>query len=75
MKKNLNQIDRFVRIIVSLLIGVLYVFGIIQGIVASVLIISAIIWTLTSCFSYCPMYQVLGLTTLKEPINHSKLSN
>jgi hypothetical protein len=75
MKKNLNQIDRLTRILVALIVGVLYVFGVINGLLATVLIGAAVVWVLTSCFSYCPMYRVLGLSTIKEPVDQSDLSN
>ncbi len=75
MKKNLNQIDRLTRILVSLIVGVLFISGIIKGIIATVLILMALIWVLTSCFSYCPMYRVLGISTIKKSADTSELSN
>ncbi len=75
MKKNLNQIDRLTRILVALIVGVLYVLGVIKGLLATTLILLALVWTLTSCFSYCPMYKVLGLSTVKNPSSESELSD
>ena len=75
MKKNLNQIDRLARIIVSILVGVLFVSGVIKGTFATVLILMALVWVLTSCFSYCPMYRVLGLTTVNKTVDNSELPN
>jgi len=75
MTQNLNQTDRFLRILLSVLIGAQYVFGVINGILATVLIIVALVWSISSCISFCPIYKLLGLSTKKEIFDSSNLSD
>ncbi len=65
MKKNMGGIDRIIRIIFALVIGVLYFMGIIQGTLAYVLIGLGAIFVLTSFVSFCPLYALVGLNTCK----------
>ena len=67
MKKNMSGIDRGIRVIVALAIGVLFYNGTL-AIGSTIGIIAAIvgaIFLLTSLVSSCPLYSVLGLSTCK----------
>ncbi|MGM0545764.1 MAG: YgaP family membrane protein [Bacteroidota bacterium] len=66
MKKNMGTIDRMLRTLLALLVGVLYYQDIISGTVAIVLGILAIVFLLTSMISTCPLYMPFGLSTRKE---------
>lgn len=61
----MGGIDRIIRIIFALVIGVLYFMGIIQGTLAYVLIGLGAIFVLTSFVSFCPLYALVGLNTCK----------
>ena len=66
MKKNMNIADRVIRIIIALSIGVLYYTGILSGSLATGLGVLAIIFVITSFLSFCPIYTLVGLSTVKE---------
>ena len=65
MKKNMGTIDRSLRIAIALTIGVLYYFGIIEGTLAIVLAIVAVIFILTSIFGRCLVYLPFKIHTNK----------
>ena len=66
MKKNMGGMDRTIRIIFAVVIGILYFTGIVEGILATVLIVLAVIFLLTSLINFCPIYPVLGINTRKK---------
>lgn len=63
MKQNMGNADRIARSIIVVLIAALYLTGQITGTVALVLLAVAVILLVTSAFSFCPLYMVLGLST------------
>lgn len=63
MKKNMSSLDKTVRIIIALAVGVLYYMGYISGTLAIVLGVVAIIFLLTSLVNFCPLYRVFGMST------------
>ena len=63
MIKNLGKADRLVRIAVALAIGLLYVENVISGLFGIALIAVALIFVVTSFFSFCPLYKILGLNS------------
>jgi amino acid transporter len=66
MKKNMGTADRIVRIIAALVIGYLILNGTLAGTVGTILGIIAIVFLLTSIFSFCPLYLPLKISTLKK---------
>lgn len=65
MKKNMGNTDRILRIVTAITIAVLFLTGMIQGILAYVLITLGVIFLLTSFVSFCPLYNLVGLSTCK----------
>jgi Na+(H+)/acetate symporter ActP len=63
MKLNMSQMDRMVRIAVAILIAVLYFLGQISGLAATILLVVAGAFILTSFVGYCPIYGIFGLRT------------
>jgi hypothetical protein len=63
MKKNMGVIDRVIRAIVAVAIGVFYFAGMITGVAAVVLGVFAVILLLTSATGVCPLYGPFGITT------------
>ena len=57
--------DKFIRILIAVVIAVLYFMGYISGTLAIILMAVAIIFLLTSLISFCPLYSVLGINTCK----------
>ncbi|NIT58181.1 MAG: DUF2892 domain-containing protein [Aliifodinibius sp.] len=65
MKKNMGTIDRSIRTLLAILVGVLYFMDVITGTTATILGILAIIFLGTSLISTCPLYMPFGITTRK----------
>jgi uncharacterized membrane protein len=66
MKQNMGAIDKAVRILVAIVIGILYFTHLISGTVAIVLLILAGIFIVTSFMSFCPLYLPFGISTKKK---------
>ncbi|WP_299431330.1 DUF2892 domain-containing protein [uncultured Aquimarina sp.] len=65
MKKNMGGLDRIIRILAAIGIGILYFTGVIQGTLGYVLVGLSVIFVLTSFVSFCPLYAIVGLNTCK----------
>ena len=63
MKRNVGTIDRVLRIVIALVIGVLLITGQLSGAAALILGIVALILLGTALAGSCPLYTVLGLST------------
>lgn len=66
MKKNMGTIDRVIRAVLAVVVGILYATGQITGVAAVVLGIFAVIFLVTSIAGFCPLYVPLHISTLKE---------
>ena len=66
MDKNMSNLDRYVRVALAIVIGILYFTGQITGTAAIVLGILAIIFILTSTAGVCLVYRVLNISTKKN---------
>ncbi|MHB8845348.1 MAG: YgaP family membrane protein [Nitrospirota bacterium] len=65
MKKNMSMIDRLLRAAIAIAVVVLYFSGQLTGTAAVILGILAVIFLGTSIAGFCPVYKVLGISTLK----------
>ena len=65
MKKNVNNIDKGIRVAIAALVAVLYYFDVITGTLAYVLMGVGIILLVTSLINFCPLYRLLGINTCK----------
>jgi hypothetical protein len=70
MKKNMGTADRIIRIIGAAIITGSYIFKVISGTLAIVLLIVAGIFILTSFVSFCPLYFPFGISTRKKEENN-----
>ncbi len=66
MMKNMGSVDRGVRLLIALGIGVLYLTRTISGTLAIVLGIVAVVFAVTSVIGWCPAYLPFGLSTRKS---------
>jgi hypothetical protein len=66
MKRNMGSIDRALRVLAAVVIGILYFTGQITGTAAIILGIIAVVFLLTSVVSFCPLYLPLKLSTIKK---------
>ncbi|HSE65232.1 MAG TPA: DUF2892 domain-containing protein [Thermoanaerobaculia bacterium] len=66
MKKNMGTVDRVIRTLIAIGVGILYFTGRISGTLAIVLGAFAIIFLLTSFVAWCPIYSPLGISSRKQ---------
>ena len=66
MTRNMGSFDRVFRTLVAIAAGVLILANVVTGITAIVLGVLAIVFVLTSAFSYCPLYALFKLSTHKK---------
>ena len=67
MQANMGTIDRVIRSLIAVAIGVLYFTGVIRGTLAIVLGILSVMFLLTSLVSWCPAYLPMKFSTRKKP--------
>ena len=65
MKKNMNTFDRVIRYVVAIVFFLLYISGVATGVLAIILLSLGIILIVTSFISFCPLYALIGKSTLK----------
>lgn len=65
MKKNVGSIDKVIRVLLAFGIVLLNYFEIINGTVAIILLVIAMILIVTSFANFCPLYALLGKSTCK----------
>lgn len=66
MKKNMGTLDRTIRTLLAILVGILYFLDVISGTTAIILVVFAIIFLVTSLVSSCPLYMPFGISTRKQ---------
>jgi len=69
MKKNMSYLDRALRILAAIAIIVLYYTNVISGTLATILLVVAAIFILTSFVSFCPLYYLFRFSTRKPDVN------
>jgi quinol-cytochrome oxidoreductase complex cytochrome b subunit len=66
MKKNLNAIDRVIRILLAVVFVVLFVTNTVTGTLGIILLVLAAVFALTSFISFCPLYWSVGISSLAK---------
>ena len=66
MKKNVGQLDRILRAVFAFLVALLVLTNVVTGTWAIILGILGAVLLLTSLVSVCPLYKLLGVSTLKK---------
>ncbi|KAF0241828.1 MAG: hypothetical protein FD136_1322 [Chitinophagaceae bacterium] len=66
----MGTLDKAIRVLVAILIGVLYFTGALSGLVATILLVLGGIFILTSFISFCPLYLPFGITTRPKSTEH-----
>jgi hypothetical protein len=67
--KNLGTVDKVIRLLVSAVILLLFALGLISGPLAAGLLALAVVLTITAFFSFCPLYQVLGIKHKRDGVS------
>ncbi len=66
MKKNVGTTDKWIRIIIALIIVALYFANVISGTLAIVLLIVAGMFIITGFVGFCGLYTLFGISTCKK---------
>jgi len=66
MIKNMGKVDRVVRLVIALVVGVLIITGNLVGTAAVVLGILALVFVATSAIGTCPLYIPFKISTKKK---------
>ncbi len=66
MKKNMGMADKAIRFVLAAIVGVLYFTNVINGTLAIVLGVLAVVFILTSFISFCPLYLPFGINTRRK---------
>ncbi len=72
MKKNMGMIDRILRTFLAVVVAVLYLGGELTGMAAVILGIFAVIFLATSFEGFCPVYKLLGVSTMGKEEEHGE---
>ena len=67
MTANIGKVDRGIRYLLALVVIVLLVTRRVHGALAIVLGIIGAMLLITAFINYCPLYPVLGISTLRKP--------
>lgn len=67
LNKNMGTADRIIRFVI--VIAAHYFTGTVSGILAAVLAILAVVFLVTSIFSFCPLYLPFKLSSRKKETN------
>ncbi|MGD1047436.1 MAG: DUF2892 domain-containing protein [Candidatus Krumholzibacteriaceae bacterium] len=67
MTANIGKADRAIRYLLALVVLILVVTRRVHGALAIVLAIIGIAMLITAFVNYCPLYPVMGISTLKKP--------
>ena len=59
----MSRVDGGVRMLIAAVVAALYFTNVIGGTLAIILGVVAIIFTLTSLVSFCPLYRLFGIST------------
>lgn len=66
MRKNMGALDRTIRTLLALVMAVLVLAKVVHGTLAYILVIITVIFLVTSLLGFCPLYVLLGISTLKK---------
>ena len=66
MKQNMGKTDRVLRTVLAVIVIVLYFSKQLSGLAAIILGALALIFLATSLFGFCPLYVLLGISSIKK---------
>lgn len=67
MKKNMNSIDKLIRLFLAIILIVLFYKEVLTGTLGLIALVLALVLTITSLISFCPLYTLFGISTCKKP--------
>ncbi|HON13138.1 MAG TPA: DUF2892 domain-containing protein [Treponema sp.] len=66
MQTNMGLIDRIIRIVLAVVVGIFILTGQLTGVAAVILGILAVVFLLTSAVAFCPLYVPFRISTKKK---------
>jgi hypothetical protein len=66
MKKNMGSADRIIRWLIAVIFVILYLTKVITGFWGIIMLLVALMFVVTSIFSFCPLYLPFGINTCKK---------
>jgi hypothetical protein len=66
MKKNIGSTDKLIRLGIAIILIVLYYKTVLTGTLGIVALVIALLLTITSLLSFCPLYTLFGIKTCKK---------
>lgn len=63
MRKNMGSVDKALRFLIAIGIGVLYFTNVISGTLALILLVFAVVFIGTSLLGACPLYMPFGISS------------
>lgn len=63
MKNNVGNIDRIIRLLLSVVLVILWFTGTLTGTIGIVALVLAGVFTLTAAIGFCPLYAIFGMNT------------
>lgn len=70
MKRNMGYTDRFIRLFLAGILGLLYFQQIVTGTLGNIILAFATLFALTGLIGICPLYMLFGIDTIPA---HKKL--
>lgn len=75
MERNIGNADSIIRFVIATLVGILFINNLLPYKLGLVLMIVAVIFVITSYVGICPVYRLLGYTSLRPKSSHGKKSS
>ena len=68
MKKNMGSYDKLIRLAVAIVLIALYYTGVLTGTLGIIALVVALVLTITSLISFCPIYGLFGMNSCKKEL-------
>ena len=66
MKTNMGRWDKVLRFLLALAVALMVYYDVLQGPLAYLLIVVAVVFFLTSLTGFCPLYGLFGISSVKR---------
>ena len=66
MKRNMGTTDKLIRLTIAIVLIVLYWRQVLTDTWGIIALVVALVFTLTSLISFCPLYTIFGIKTCKK---------
>ena len=73
MKKNVGSADKIARLVMAAIFVALYFTNTVTGTLGIILLVLAGVFSLTSAIGFCPLYSLVGLSTLSCKTSRIKI--